>query len=126
MKLAALVALFLLTGCATDDGIQPLRLTGGDLQVGGWDGLTNGNGPQRSLTGVYVCQAYGTWGGATLTLQKQRADGTWEAITAPTQLVAATADTDDVTLLAGQRRYRPDVSGGTGEDLTLDCGRAVY
>ena len=124
-----LVLILVVTGCASGPTLRPIPMasaeSAGDLIVP-WSGLENGNGPGRTITGVYSCKAYGTWGGATLTMQIRREDGVWEAITGPAGLVGATVDTDYLELLAGQGTFRPTVSGGTGESLNVDCRRVIY
>lgn len=91
-----------------------------------WTGLATGNGTAETMSGVWVCEASGTWtGGGSLTFQTLKASGTWEAITGPAGLVGASADTGWLEFKAGQARYRPAITG-TVTDVDLECRRVVH
>lgn len=83
--------------------------------------LPNGAGDWHRLSGVYVCRIWGTFDGATATMERivlgDRATPTKIENISVAALVNVSVESNDERVEAGTTQYRLAVAGGLGAEL---------
>lgn len=103
-------------------------LTGASWQgsnVALWEGLGTGVSDEKYvLQGQYTCKLYGTFDGATVTVQAIVPDGTQtiKNVEVP-ELTGATAETPWTLMVGGGFTFQVNVVGGTAPSVNFVCGR---